>query len=361
MINNRNIRHYRPGDAQTIVEIYNSAFGSNPPFFSRTEESWLWRYVSRPGFDPESVLIAEEAGKAVSSLVMTYAMIRIAGIPRKVALIDDVTTLPEYRGKGHATALIECALDIARKKECYVVHLTANPKESAIRIYEKLGFSIIADLNLMESILHVYDLTKAVGFRLFIPALFLNSWMRLKEKHAGKIEIEIVSGATLKKAFITSQKNYPSRSGLIIMDEEYLDWMILRRPVGKIIGLTATVNNELVGMVSISVHTMKIENHQFKIGSIANLIISDKFWTNEVLTDFLQTARSVAKDTLGCALANIAVDSRDITLNNACRHSRFYPLSSSAAMVHPLMKSDRLSEIKRSLWSQPLETMVADP
>jgi hypothetical protein len=55
------------------------------------------------------------------------------------------------------------------------------------------------------------------------------------------------------------------------------------------------------------------------------------------------------------------VDARDSIFEKACRRSRFHPLSHGAAMIHPLTNSDRLPEIKNSLWNQPVETVVADP
>jgi ribosomal protein S18 acetylase RimI-like enzyme len=361
MSRNREIRHFQPGDEQVIVEIYNSAFSENPPFFPRTKESWIWRYVNRPGFDTKSILIADECGKAVSSLVITFAKVMISGTPRKVALIDDVGTIPEHQGKGHANALVELAIKIADEKECYAVHLTANPKGSAIRIYEKHGFSVIANLEIMGSILNTYGLSKAVGYRYFIPMLFLKSFVRLKEKHQSNLEIKIICGSELKEIFLKIQDNYPSQNGFILMNNEYINWLIDSRPIGRIIGLTAYIQNEIVGMLSVSVHTMQTNNRVFRIADIGNIIIPDKFWTQEILSEFLQTARLVAQKDLGCVLASVAVDARDISLCDACKHSKFYPLEHGAAMIHPLSNHDKLREIKSVLWAQPLETVVADP
>jgi N-acetylglutamate synthase-like GNAT family acetyltransferase len=317
--------------------------------------------VNRPGFDSESILILEDNDKAVSSLVMTYANILISGIPRKVGLIDDVATIPDYQGKGHASALVEHAIEVATKKECFALHLAANPKGLAIRIYEKQGFSVLTNLNLMESILNAYNLSKAMGYRYYVPMLFLKSILRLKEKHESNLEIKIVSGSELKNIFLTYQENYPSQNGIIQMDEDYIDWLIEQRPNGNIIGLTAKIQNEFVGMLSISAHTMQAKNHNFRIANIGNILIPDEYRTQEILSKFLQTARFVAQGDLGCALASVAVDPIDINLNNAAKQSRFYPLSHGAAMIHPLSNPDRLLEIKGSPWSQPLETIVADP
>jgi ribosomal protein S18 acetylase RimI-like enzyme len=359
---NRKIRHYEAGDAQTIVKIYNSAFGKYLPFFPRTEESWVWRYANRPDFDPESVLFVEEEGKAVSSLVITYAKMMISGILRKVALIDDVATLPDFQRRGHSSDLVKRAIEIASEKECYAVHLVANPKGSAIRIYEKLGFKSITDLKLMESILRPYDLSKAVGYRYYFPMLFLNSWMRLREKKRNGFAIEMVFGRDLTRTILACQENYPrERNGFIEMDEDYIDWMTKQRPVGKLIGLTASIEDELVGMLTISVHTLESRRIPFQAGNIGNLLISEQFWTQKVLSEFLQTARLVAKDTLGCILASIAVDTKDTILNDACKESRFYPLSQAVAMIHPLENEERIHAFKNILWAQPLETVFADP
>jgi hypothetical protein len=121
------------------------------------------------------------------------------------------------------------------------------------------------------------------------------------------------------------------------------------------------MDDEIVGMMSVSAHEMKTKSGAFHVGNIANIAVSDEFWIEEVLCSLLRKAREIAKDTLNCALASVAVDERDTILKDACIHSRFYPLRNVAAMIHPLSNPDRLQEIKSSLWAQPLETMVADP
>ena len=359
----REIKSYKSGDEQKIVGIYNSAFGSDFPFFYRTEESWLWRYVNRPLFEPNSILIAEEDGKAVASVVMTYANLMIEGVPRSFALVDDVATLPEYRNKGYATALMERAVEIAEEKQCYAIHLVADPDGPASRIYEKIGFSTITKLDFMQSPLRIYELAKAVGVRYYIPLLFLNSWMRLKEHRNNnrKFVINVVSGRELLKALVTNQENYNIRNGSIEIDDDYATWMIEKRPTGKMMGITATKDDEAIGMMTVSAHEMKTRSGTFQIGNIANIAGTHEFWTEEVLWGLLQTTREVAKETLNCSLASIAVDERDTKLKNACIHSRFHQLRHGAAMIHPLANSDKLREIKSSIWSQPLETMVADP
>ena len=63
----------------------------------------------------------------------------------KSIYIDDLTTLPEARGKGYATALHDFITVTARNNGCHQIHLDsgANPgRYDAHRLYLKNGFNI---------------------------------------------------------------------------------------------------------------------------------------------------------------------------------------------------------------------------
>jgi GNAT superfamily N-acetyltransferase len=63
----------------------------------------------------------------------------------KAIYIDDLTTLPEARGKGLASALLDHIFNIAKEKNINQVHLDSGCNESrydAHRLYLKKGFNI---------------------------------------------------------------------------------------------------------------------------------------------------------------------------------------------------------------------------
>jgi len=61
----------------------------------------------------------------------------------KVLYIDDLTTLPEHRGKGYATILMDWLIKYAQEKECQGLHLdTGHHRHSAHKLYLKKGLSI---------------------------------------------------------------------------------------------------------------------------------------------------------------------------------------------------------------------------
>ena len=60
---------------------------------------------------------------------------------RPYALIENVITEPSQRKQGHATRILQFALDDAWKSGCYkVMLLTGSKQESTLRLYEKSGF-----------------------------------------------------------------------------------------------------------------------------------------------------------------------------------------------------------------------------
>jgi GNAT superfamily N-acetyltransferase len=59
--------------------------------------------------------------------------------------LADIVLLPEYRGKGYAAALIQALLDEAKQAN-KPVQLFVGRFNPAIRLYERLGFSIVGDI-----------------------------------------------------------------------------------------------------------------------------------------------------------------------------------------------------------------------
>jgi ribosomal protein S18 acetylase RimI-like enzyme len=79
----------------------------------------------------------EHNGQIVGSL--TLAVFRTPTGAR--AWIEDVVVDEALRGRGIAPAMIEVAVEAARRAEARTVDLTSRPeRESANRMYQRLGF-----------------------------------------------------------------------------------------------------------------------------------------------------------------------------------------------------------------------------
>ena len=60
--------------------------------------------------------------------------------PERVGVVEDLFTLPRFRGRGIATALIERAVDDARERGAGPVVIGARPDDSPRHMYAALGF-----------------------------------------------------------------------------------------------------------------------------------------------------------------------------------------------------------------------------
>lgn len=61
----------------------------------------------------------------------------------KVLYIDDLTTLPEHRGKGYASILMDWLIEHAKTNKCKGLHLdTGHHRHAAHKLYLKKGLSI---------------------------------------------------------------------------------------------------------------------------------------------------------------------------------------------------------------------------
>ena len=61
----------------------------------------------------------------------------------KVLYVDDLTTLPEHRGKGYASEIMDWLIDHAKTNKCDGLHLdTGHHRHSAHKLYLKKGLSI---------------------------------------------------------------------------------------------------------------------------------------------------------------------------------------------------------------------------
>ena len=88
------------------------------------------------------LVYTEESNRAVAVAGYRFTELLAWG---KAIYIDDLGTLPEARGKGHASALLDYIIKLAKENGCAQVHLDSGAvpaRYNAHRLYLKKGFNI---------------------------------------------------------------------------------------------------------------------------------------------------------------------------------------------------------------------------
>ena len=87
------------------------------------------------------IVVKEINGKIVSSCVCIIVPNLTRNI-RPYALIENVVTNDEYRGKGYATECLNYAKEIAIKNNCYkMMLLTGTKNENTLAFYKSAGYN----------------------------------------------------------------------------------------------------------------------------------------------------------------------------------------------------------------------------
>ena len=132
------IREICDGDYAGLMQLYTHLHEKSVP--EKTPEvAAVWDGILS---DPaHHIIVAEEDGQIVSSCVCVIVPNLTHGV-RPYALIENVVTHADYRGRGLATACLDFAREIARCESCYKMMLiTQSKEESTLRFYERAGYS----------------------------------------------------------------------------------------------------------------------------------------------------------------------------------------------------------------------------
>ena len=87
------------------------------------------------------MIVNEVDGKIVSSCVCVVIPNLTRNI-RPYALVENVVTHPEYRGRGYGTECLNYAKQIAEGQGCYKIMLLTGAKESAtLKFYGNAGYN----------------------------------------------------------------------------------------------------------------------------------------------------------------------------------------------------------------------------
>jgi GNAT superfamily N-acetyltransferase len=357
------IHSFQSGDEEEIVRVFEAAFGESDYYFPRSVSSWVWRYLQRPGFDPKSILMIRKKGMVVAALSMTYGTMFVNSEPKKIALIDDVASHPQWRKQGLGTALMAHAIARAEEVGCWGVHLSADPEGDAIRIYKNIGFETITHCITMLSVLKHRRAARFGKRRQAAPILALSLLGSFRNMRIDKelCRIEVVEDGTATEVAQRAQIDVALQNGTLLFDDEYIKWMTDSRRDGALKVISITKDTKFSGMLTVSSSDFSGPGAKDRIAVIGNLILGEAVRTRDTIASVLYGAKEIAKDILDCPMANMFVDSRAATLRSACKKVGFMEVGQSASMFHSLYQAQRMTEIRRGLWSQPVETVTSNP
>lgn len=98
-------RPVEPNEIEHLAELIGSVFGLDKHY----PVAYMASKIRRPA-DRRDTIVAVEDGKVVSQIRTAYSRVLVYGCEFKVASIGTVLTDPEYRGRGHAGAILDESL-----------------------------------------------------------------------------------------------------------------------------------------------------------------------------------------------------------------------------------------------------------
>lgn len=137
-----NIRRAEPSDLIPIMEINLKTL---PEHYSD------YFYESLLAEIPEAFIVGEIAGKHIGYIMCKteygFSNFKKLGFVKKGHVVS-IAVLEEYRKKGIGQALVEESVNGIRLKKCDEFYLEVRcSNNDAVRLYEKLGFTIRQKLN----------------------------------------------------------------------------------------------------------------------------------------------------------------------------------------------------------------------
>ncbi|XRP96724.1 KEOPS complex subunit Pcc1 [Methanocaldococcus sp. 16A] len=134
------IRNVTKDDLNKFLELYYKAYRGFDKYYYKKKKwaRWYFKWLMRR--DEDGFFVYEMEGKPIGFVACDCNW--ISNIEkREVAEIHEIFVAPDFRGKGIGTALINKAIEYAKKRGRNIVELWVGVEnKKAIEFYKKLGF-----------------------------------------------------------------------------------------------------------------------------------------------------------------------------------------------------------------------------
>ena len=132
------IREAVPQDLQSLLGLYTHLHDNAIPKDSEALQK-LWGEIL---VDPNHHIVVVSDNNAIVSSCVVLIVPNLTHNQRPYALVENVVTHPNHRGKGYATRTLDFARDIAVGCGCYKIMLmTGSKKDETLRFYERAGYN----------------------------------------------------------------------------------------------------------------------------------------------------------------------------------------------------------------------------
>ena len=132
------VREIKENEISALLELYTHLHELGVPENSeRLQSTWATIYND----ENHHIIVCEVDGRLVSSCVCVIIPNLTRNI-RPYAIIENVVTHTDHRGKGYATACLNYARELAVRADCYkIMLLTGSKKESTLKFYKQAGYN----------------------------------------------------------------------------------------------------------------------------------------------------------------------------------------------------------------------------
>ena len=132
------IREARYEDLFEILRLYEQ-LNVNPVPQESAELDALWKRILA---DENYYLLVAEVDGAIVSSSTVIVVPNLTRTQRSYALVENVVTHAEHRGRGYATAVLARAREIAVEANCYKMMLmTGSKHEETLSFYRRAGYN----------------------------------------------------------------------------------------------------------------------------------------------------------------------------------------------------------------------------
>ena len=135
---NYTIRELENKDFQQLMELYTHLHEKDIPEMDERVSS-VWETILAD--KNHHIIVAELNGKIISSCVCVIIP-NLTRNQRPYALVENVVTHSDFRGKGIATACLNYAREISKSENCYkLMLLTGSKNENTLNFYRRAGYN----------------------------------------------------------------------------------------------------------------------------------------------------------------------------------------------------------------------------
>lgn len=132
------IREITENDFDGLMKLY-AQLGDNPIPQKSEEVLAVWNKILQN--KDYHIVVADVEGKVVSTCTCVIIP-NLTHNQRPYAVVENVVTDQNFRGKGYATSCLDFAKEIAIKNNCYKLMLmTGSKKEATLNFYRNAGYT----------------------------------------------------------------------------------------------------------------------------------------------------------------------------------------------------------------------------